>query len=125
MVVTGGGPVGPAGILLRLLVFALGIGVFVAGWWWVASHQAIDLWVLAWIAAGVAGVVGVTVLWVRWNRRIFRRKGARIDIRDPGPLPVRDQLGRRVEVEPGSRHAPMTRLDVEDAVVVIAADRRA
>lgn len=125
MVVTGVGPIGPLGIALRLLAFALGVGVFIAGWWWVAAHEALDLWVLVWIAVGVVGVVLVTSLWVRWNRRIFRRKGPRRATRDPGPLPARDQLGRRVEVEPDARHASMTRLDVEGDVVVIAADQSA
>jgi len=110
------------GTVARLLVFVLGVVLFVIGWWRAASSGDIDLWFIAWLALGVVATVLVTLVWIRWNRRIYRRKGPRRATADPGPLPARDQLGRPVIVVAGSLEAHATRLTLVDDVVEICPD---
>lgn len=107
------------GILVRSLVFLVGIGLFVVGWWAVWAKDGIDFSIVWWILGGCAAILVVTLAWIRWNLRIHAVKGPRRGVRDPGPLPPTDQLGREVVVVPGASTARRAVLDLHGHRIVI------
>lgn len=85
--------------VLQLLVALVAWLAFAAMWWWAfASRGPIEdqLRDLAAIAVFSLLVVVVTSLWVRYNVRLYHRKGPRMRIPDGGHDYSRDTLGRTV-----------------------------
>ena len=107
------------GILVRATVFLAGLGLFVAGWWAVWAKDGIDFSIVWWILGGCAAILVGTLAWIRWNLRIHAVKGPRRGVRDPGPLPRTDQLGREVVVMPGASDSRRAVLELRGHRIVI------
>jgi hypothetical protein len=96
------------------LVAIFGWGLFV--YWWNQVLPDLDskdpVIALLFIGATILATVLVTVLWVRYNIGIFRRKGPRKSLTRVIENHDTDFLGRRIERPPGPESLKTARLVV-------------
>jgi hypothetical protein len=98
----------------HVLVAIFGWGLFV--YWWNQVLPDLDsrdpVIALLFIGATILATVLVTVLWVRYNIGIFRRKGPRKSLTRVIENHDTDFLGRRIERPPGPESLKTARLVV-------------
>ncbi len=92
----------PARRAVHLLIALAGWALFVWWWWLVVRRvsQAEIQFTLVFIGVSLLVIVGLTALWAFHNRALFRRRGARTNVRAVPEDFSRDTLGRPVGLPP-------------------------
>jgi hypothetical protein len=91
---------GPWHVAWHVVLVLGGWGVFGGFWWLVLQQKSYPFAAIAWLLAGALVVLPLTTLyWVLHNRRIYARKGPRLQVQVVAAAYARDWAGRPVYAE--------------------------
>lgn len=102
----------------RRLVYGVVAWVVLGLAWWDVLRRDARTWLPELLVPAVSLVVVfvVTLVWVRHNRGIYRRKGPRQGLPGVDEPWVVDSLGRRLELAPDASDAAVVRVVLEGDV---------